>query len=83
MTDAMGFMSAEKIVAKRCKLILSRCGHFRPGDFLGSRNGVDLGATNDASGDRKLGSDAHEIGIDLTGCLAAFIDAPEDMLVEF
>lgn len=39
-------------------------------DFVG-------GSLDDAAGSGELGADAHEVGIDVASCLAAFVDAPE------
>lgn len=39
-------------------------------DFVG-------GSLDDAAGSGELGADAHEVGVDVASCLAAFVDAPE------
>ncbi len=53
---------------------LSHCAHglrlLLPADFLVG------GALDDAACFGQLGADAHEVGVDVTGGLAAFVDAP-------
>jgi len=39
-------------------------------DFVG-------GSLDDAAGSGELSADAHKVGVDVTSCLAAFVDAPE------